>query len=377
MSKNLSLAEQILELRNQSKMYLEAFKATGDESFELAAHQYEMDAVRLEVELHELEESNQFEEKKMTQTIKREIVVVNDNMKVLRKMDVDVSAEAMAKFDAINEVTNMSLVQHTAAVVQDSFFNEYIDVTQEHAFFANMNVIPAITGGSIADVIMNKEIKDIDVLYVTTETGYKTFDGVDYFFKYEGIHDILTRYFGFLSMPHCYSRINGAFQVYQSHNNQVDFLFRELKEVEAVSPYHILTTLLDEYDQDIKLGFYYDKTFYVHESMMNAIENGAVGFNKRFLANLEAKGDVVSEKEIARLEKARKKYTPDIYYVESILSEYSIKDTKDSVLVSILGEFKKIEHDTLCPVCNISTEYDVHEGCEALLSSTDEDDLPF
>jgi hypothetical protein len=265
--------------------------------------------------------------------VTKNVVVINSQFEIVTTFETSVSAVAVARFDKVSSLTERSIAHHVAAVVNDDW-TFTMAPSSEVINFSNAHSICAITGGSIADVLMGKTIKDIDALFVTAEPGYYSLTGDkdcdEHYFGFEGVEYPLSKVLGYLTMPHCYARLNNVFQVYKAEEHKVDFLFSTMPEsVRTGSPHDILNTIVNEYDQDIKLGFYYNDRFYIHVDMYKALNNNRVGFNKSFLSNLSLKGELVTQKEVSRLEKARTKYTPFVVYSEDIMSEYSLSSLSE------------------------------------------------
>ena len=291
----------------------------------------------------------------MTNTIPKKVIVIDSNFEVVTEFETPVSSVVVAKLDKVADLADRATVHHYAAVINNdwSFSKAPSQHEKEAAGWLSVN---AITGGAIADALLGKEVKDYDCLFVTAEPG----DQIDMrngfwnYFNFEGIQYPLSHVLGFLTMPHCYARVNGVFQVFKAEKHNIDFLFTTLSEdVRIGNPYDILRVVVNEYDQDIKMGFYYNSTFYIHEDMFAAMENNRVGFNKTFLSNLASKGETVSVKEVLRLVKARNKYTPNTSY-ENVVDEYKLETIKEYGYETIFNSSVTVEstHPSLVDECN-------------------------
>ena len=234
------------------------------------------------------------------------VKVLNDNNEIIKTYKVERNANLMAYIDAQISNAKLCMYEHTIMAQKSDFCNWHV-LRPEVKEYVDEHISVALVGGAVTDLLLELEPKDLDILYLyNAQNGWQDVPREDFeqaptYICYEGITDVLKRFYGFLSKPYCYTNgpiPNSYVQCYKAKNHKIDFLFSYSKE--SKGEIGIFNYVLNLFDQDIKLGIYNGKEFIIHEDMYNALQNRKVSINKRLKS--------VTEKELFRLTKAKDKY---------------------------------------------------------------------
>lgn len=244
----------------------------------------------------------------MMETVK----VYNDNMEVIKEYTVNVDTE---EFKRVLTCVGESYVEHISRIYEGyktplTQSVPYPDSYDNAKWIAESMSKAVIAGGCVTDVLMGKEIKDIDVaIYPDREAAHHSVliteiingeqEGGFFHYAPEGVTAVLEREYGFLSRPYCYDMSEEKVLVHKTRDKRIDFLF--MKKFGRLDHGSILTNIVNEYDQSIKLGFYDLDGFHIHEEMYHSMNEKRVSYNHRLSGP--------TPKELVRLEKAIAKYS--------------------------------------------------------------------